>query len=57
MKILSIEGENELTLYPNERGDGAIITQDEMRIISSHCHKIYNPIVESYAKKLFIMKT
>ena len=52
MKILSIEGENELTLYPNERGDGSIITQDEMRIFSSHCHKIYNPIVDKLCKKI-----
>ena len=31
MKILSIEGENGLNLYPNETGGGVVISMEEMR--------------------------
>ena len=52
MKILSIEGENGVNLYPNEIGGGVVISQDEMRIISNQYHAIYEPIIYKLCEKI-----
>ena len=46
MKKLVLENgiENELTLYPNEDGQGVVISQDEMLNISKKYYKIYDVI-------------
>jgi len=52
MKILSIEGKDGLNLYPNDIIGGVVISQEEMRIISSQYHDIYNPVVHKLCKKI-----
>jgi putative transferase (TIGR04331 family) len=51
MKKLVLENgiENELTLYPNEDGQGVVISQDEMLNISKKYYKIYDVITSRFS--------
>jgi putative transferase (TIGR04331 family) len=54
MKILSIESQSGLRLYPSAQGNGVIISQEEMRKISSHFHNIYSPIIQNICKNILV---